>query len=52
MSKSSRAVLEEWLARQFEIQTMVRPPSLSRASIPLIDAAPHEQHSTALVPNT
>jgi len=52
MSKSSRAVLEEWLARQFEIQTMVRPPSLSRASIPLIDAAPHEQHRTALVPNT
>lgn len=52
MTKSSRAVLEEWLARQFEIQTMVRPPSLPRGNNPVLDAAPYEQHRVPLIPNT
>lgn len=30
ITKAGRAELEEWLARQFEIQTLVRPPSQPR----------------------
>lgn len=50
MSKISRAELEDWLARQFEIQTLVRPPVLSRPFTSIGAAESIEQHHGPAIP--
>ena len=40
MTKADRSELENWLSRQFEIQTLVRPPLPASRFMPLLPEAP------------
>ena len=51
MTKADRAELEDWLSRQFEIQTLVRPPqSKNRAAAPIVEPPPAPDPRTPVVP--
>ena len=51
MTKADRSELEGWLSRQFEIQTLVRPPvPPSRFTVPLLEPPPASDPRTPAIP--
>jgi CheY-like chemotaxis protein len=50
MTKADRSELEGWLSRQFEIQTLVRPPVPSRIAMPIVEHPPASESRTPAVP--
>jgi hypothetical protein len=50
MTKADRSELEGWLSRQFEIQTLVRPPVPSRVPIQIVEHPPASEPRTPSVP--
>ncbi len=51
MTKADRAELENWLSRQFEIQTLVRPPMRSsRVASDVVEPLPPTEPRTPAVP--
>ena len=50
MTKADRSELEGWLSRQFEIETLVRPPSPSRLPIQIVEHPPASEPRTPAIP--